>query len=72
MDELIKRLKNNAHIAISVPAILCFITFITNLIKALSDGNIDAAEYNTLLASADGFESVILFCVMLALKKKNK
>ena len=72
MDELLKKLKGSAHIAISVPAFLCFITFVTNLVKALSDGNIDAVEYNTLLASADGFESVILFFVMLALKKKNK
>lgn len=72
MDELIKRLKDNAHIAISVPAVLCFITFITNLVKALSDGNIDTNEFHTLLASADGFETVVLFVVMLALKKKNK
>lgn len=72
MDELIKRLKDNAHIAISVPAVLCFITFITNLVKALSDGNIDSNEFHTLLASADGFETVVLFVVMLALKNKNK
>ena len=72
MNELLNKLKNNAHIAISVPAILCFFTFITNLVKALNDGNIDSSEFHTLSASADGFEAVILFVVMLALKRKNK
>jgi len=72
MNELMNKLKDNAHIAISVPAVLCFITFITNFVKALSDGNIDTNEFHTLLASADGFETVILFVVMLALKKKDK
>lgn len=58
--------------ALSVPAVLCFITFITNLIKALSDGNIDTNELHALLASADGFETVLLFVVMLVLKDKKK
>lgn len=72
MDDLIKKLRANAHIAISIPAVLCFITFITNLVKALSDGNIDSNEFHTLLASADGFETVVLFAVMLVLKQKKK
>jgi len=62
--------KKNPHIVLSVPTILCFITFITNLIKALSDGNIDANEFHALLASADGF--AIMFMVMLVLKNKKK
>lgn len=72
MNELLSKLKNNAHIAISVPAVLCSITFVTNLVQALSDGNIDSNEFHSLSASADGLESVILFVVMLALKRKNK
>lgn len=57
---------------LSVPAILCFITFITNLISALKDGNIDTNELHALLASADGFETVVLFVVMLLMKDKKK
>lgn len=57
---------------LSVPTVLCALTFVTNLVKALSDGNIDSNELHTLLASADGFETVLLFFVMLVLKDKKK
>ncbi len=72
MDELIDKVRANASVALSVPMLLCFITFITNLVKALSDGNIDSNELHTLLASADGFETVVLFVVMLVLKNRKK
>ena len=64
--------KRKPHMVLSVPAILCAVTFITNLVKALSDGNIDSNELHALLASADGFETVLLFIVMLVLKDKKK
>ncbi len=70
MNKVKNYFKKNPHIVLSVPTILCFITFITNLIKALSDGNIDANEFHALLASADGF--AIMFMVMLVLKNKKK
>lgn len=57
---------------LSVPTVLCAVTFLTNLVKALSDGNIDSNELHALLASADGFETVLLFVVMLVLKDKKK
>lgn len=72
MDWLREFLKNKPHIVISVPAVLCFITFCTNLYAALTDGKIDANELTTLLSTADGFESVVLFIVMVALKNKKK
>ena len=72
MNKVKNYFKKNPHIVLSVPTILCFITFITNLIKALSDGNIDANEFHALLASADGFEATIMFMVMLVLKNKKK
>lgn len=72
MEWLKRFLKEKPHVAISVPAILCFITFCTNLYAALTDGKIDANELTTLLSTADGFESVVLFIVMLALRNKNK
>ena len=64
-------LKNKPHIVLSVPAILCFITFCTNLYSALTDGKIDANELSTLLGTADGFETVVLFIVMVALRNKK-
>jgi len=72
MDKLRKFLKDKPHLAISVPAVLCFTTFVTNLITALKDGNIDSTELHTLLSTADGFEAVVLFAVMLVLKDKKK
>lgn len=64
--------KKKPHMVLSVPTVLCAFTFITNLVKALSDGNIDSNELHALLASADGFETVLLFVVMLVLKDKKK
>ena len=72
MDKLRKILKEKPHIALTVPALLCFTTFLTNLFAALSDGNIDSNELHQLLSTADGFETVVLFAVMLVLKGKRK
>lgn len=71
MKKLKKLLKRKAHVALSVPAVLCFITFITNLFKALEDRNIDTNELHALLASADGFETTILFVIMLLIRDKK-
>lgn len=71
MDKIINYFKENLHVTLSVPTILCFITFITNFSKALSDGNIDSNELHTLLASADGFETIVMFMIMLVLKKQK-
>lgn len=65
-------LKTKAPVIISISALLCFLTFITNLFHALKDGIIDCNELHTLLASADGFETVVLFLIALALKQKKK
>jgi hypothetical protein len=72
MDWLKEILKNKPHIVLSMPAILCFITFCTNLFTALTDGKIDANELSTLLGTADGFETVVLFVVMMALRNKKQ
>lgn len=72
MKRLRRKVKDNAHLALSVPAILCFITFITNLVAALKDGNIDGNEMHQLLATADGFETVCLIIIMFVLQAKKK
>jgi len=72
LNTVIDHLKNKVHLVLCVPAILCLLTLVTNLIHALKDGNIDSNELHMLLASADGFETILLIIVMFALKEKNK
>lgn len=72
MKKLRRKVRANPQIALSVPTLLCFITFITNLFAALKDGIIDSNELHQLLASADGFETVMLLVLMVVLKRKTK
>jgi hypothetical protein len=72
MKKLRDYIKKKPHIVLTVPALLCFVTFIVNLLHALKDGNIDVNDYHQLLATADGFETVVLFIIMVALKDKKK
>ena len=76
MNRLIRSIRvyllNKPHVALSVPAVLCFVTFITNFIASLKDGIIDDVEYHRLLSTADGFETVVLVIIMLALRNKKK
>ena len=71
MNKLRQKIKQKPHLILSVPAVLCFITFITNFIAALSDGKIDNTELHTLLSSADGFEAVLLVIIMYVMKDKK-
>lgn len=72
IERLVKNIKTNPHYALSVPAVLCFFTFITNLAASLQDGNIDSVELHQLLTTADGFETVILVVIMMVLNGKKK
>ena len=72
MKRLIELIKKHPHTAISGPAVLCAITFCTNLYTAFSDGAIDANEFSALLSTVDGFESVLLFVVGFILKSQGK
>lgn len=72
MKKLKKIFESKPHYVLSVPAILCFITFISNFIMAFRDGVIDSNEFHQLLSTADGFEAVVLFIMMLVLKDKKK
>ncbi|QHJ76056.1 MAG: hypothetical protein [Bacteriophage sp.] len=72
MRKIKRYVRNKPHVAIGVPAVLCSITFVTNLIQALRDGVLDSAELHSLLSTADGFEAVVLFIVALVLKDKKK
>lgn len=72
MRKMQKYIKDKPHHLLSVPAVLCFFTFITNLFAALTDGNIDTVELHQLLSTADGFETVVLVAVMVVLRGKKK
>lgn len=56
-------------LTMAVPSLISAGSFIVHLVSSLSDGVIDANELNTLLASANGIETIILVAVMYALKK---
>ena len=72
MKQLRKLLKNKTLATLSIPAILGFIAFVTNFIAALRDGVIDDTELHNLLSMVDGFETVCVIIVMLALGNKKK
>lgn len=72
MKKLKKVFEDKPHYVLSVLVLLCFITFISNFIMAFRDGVIDSNEFHQLLSTADGFETVVLFIMMLVLKGKKK
>lgn len=72
MRKLKRKIKDEPQLALTVPAVLCFITFITNIVHAIKDWKFDNNDFHQLLASADGFETVVLFIVMVALRKKKQ
>ena len=72
MDWLKQIIKSHPHFAISIPMLLSCASFFGNLFTALSDGQLDGNELHQLLSSANGFETVLLIVIMVALKgKKN-
>lgn len=71
MEWLKQYLKSNPHVVISVPTVLCFVQFLTSIFGAFRNGVFDNNTFNQLLSTADGFESVVLFMIMLALKDKK-
>ncbi|MDE1829561.1 MAG: hypothetical protein KGI25_04495 [Thaumarchaeota archaeon] len=72
MKWLREYLKTNPHVALSVPAILCAIQFLMSLGGAIRTGIFDSNTINQLLSTADGFETVVLFVIMVALKNKKQ
>lgn len=75
-NNTIKKTKSNfykkTHIAINISTILCFISFVTNLIQSLKDGIIDNHELHVLLSSVNCVETIILFVVGFALRDSKK
>ena len=72
MNRLLDYLSNNAHTAISLPTVMCFVQFVYDLIDIFKSGHFDSAAFGQLVSSANGFETVVLCMIMMALKKKTK
>ena len=64
--------RRNPNIALSITTVMCFIQFTDSLFTSYRSGIFDDNTIASLLASADGFETVILFLIMLVLKDKDK
>ena len=64
-------IQDNPNHVIGIPAVLCFCQFISNAFDIVRTGHFDTTAINQLMSSADGFESVSLFLVMLALRGKK-
>jgi len=68
----IKKNFTGINAAISASAIMCFVQFVSGLVGVFRTGIFDGDTIEKLLASFDGFESVILFVVMIVLNRKKK
>lgn len=55
---------------ITLPAVISGLTFLLNILLALNDGVIDDKEFHNLMTSSSGAQMVILFFVMVILRKK--
>lgn len=71
MTWLKEKIKNHPHLALAVPTLLSCVSFVGDLVNALTDGRIDGAEFHNLFSSANGLESIILIVIMVALKQKK-
>lgn len=72
MGRLFEDLKSNVSVAISIPAILCFIQFVYEIYEIIKTHELTSDILSQLVSSANGFESVVLFTIMIALKNKKK
>jgi hypothetical protein len=71
MKKLFDYLKENSAVALSVPTVLCAVQFAADVITVLKTGHFDNALLSQMMSSANGFETVVLFAIMLALKNKK-
>ena len=72
MDWLKELIRNNPIFAFAPAAGINLLSFLTQLVYAMSDGTIDDNELHALMTSASGLELIILSAAILILRKKNK
>ena len=71
MGKVIDYIKSKPNLVMSVPTFLCFVQFISSIVEMVKARKFDYDSMIQLLSSLDGFETVVLCFVMLALKKKK-
>jgi len=71
MKKLWEYFVSQPHRMLSIPTVLGFLGFLTNLFTFLRDGNLDNNEFQTLLSTADSFQTVILFVIMLVMRSRK-
>lgn len=67
-----KYLSSKPHMAFSIISLLGFISFVTNFIRAISDGNLDANELHQLTATAEAFSATLFFALAIFFKNRPK
>ncbi len=72
MKRLAAYIKSNPIVAVSLLAGLCFVQFLVRLVLAISSGTLNGSTINQLMSTADGFEAVVLFGIMIVLRSKDK
>lgn len=72
MNKLREYIKNKPHLAMSIPAFLCFLQFVSTVWDMIRDKKFEYNSIIQLLSSLDGFETMILCIIMIALKDKTK
>lgn len=67
--EFIKSLiKKYPFLSLVIPTSLGGLSFLSNVLSALTDGIIDTAEFHQLLTGASGLQMFLLVLIMSALK----
>lgn len=71
MSKTKKKGVNKPRVAVTLLAMLSFVSFISNILEALKDGHLSATEFGNLMSSAEGFESVALVIIAIIWKKRK-
>ena len=71
MKRIKEYIKSSPNAVLSIPAILCFIQFSISVYDIFSTHTFNLDALSGLLSSVDGFETVVLCIIMLALKRKK-
>lgn len=72
LRRLRKYFRDKPDVALSIPAILCFLQFLSSIFGVFRTGDFDNSVLRQLMSSADGFEAVVLFTIMTVLKERGK
>ena len=61
-------IKDRTLLTLAIPTAISTLSFLGNVLVALSDGQIDSAEFHSLMSGANGAQAIILIIIMAANK----